>query len=261
MKKTPYTKAELWEQLAAMGAPRRGMTIVHTSLRAVGQVEGGGEAFLDLLIDYFTGDGGLLLVPTHTWHRLGQPVTLELGLAETCLGVLPRLAAADGRGLRTENPTHSLVIFGDRRRAEELSRCEARVMTPTAPEGCYAALCREGGHVLLVGVSQDKNTYLHAVEELLCIPNRMGSRPIPAGVRRENGECLVRGIRMLETDYTDDVSTLFPRYEPAFRRAGCVTDGYLGNARAQLCCARGMLDAVAGILSSGVRDPLAPARG
>ena len=44
-----YTKKEILEQLKAMGAPRDTVVLMHTSLRAVGAVEGGAEVLLDVL--------------------------------------------------------------------------------------------------------------------------------------------------------------------------------------------------------------------
>ena len=39
-----------------------------------------------------------------------------------------------------------------------------------------------------------------------------------------------------------DVSMRYPKYEPAFRFYGHIVDGFVGNAPAQLCDARGMKD-------------------
>ena len=39
----------------------------------------------------------------------------------------------------------------------------------------------------------------------------------------------------MQADGTDDVSQFFPKYEPAFRYHGAITDGFIGNAKTQLC--------------------------
>lgn len=87
-----YTKKEILEQLKAMGAPRDTVVLMHTSLRAVGAVEGGAEALLDALIEYFTAEGGLFCVPTHTWHNLGKEITLDMASDDTCLGAFSGVA-------------------------------------------------------------------------------------------------------------------------------------------------------------------------
>ena len=64
--------------------------MVHTSLKAIGEIDGGAQTLLSGLIDTFAKEGGLLCIPTHTWDSL----KLDLNKTESCLGVLPRCALA-----------------------------------------------------------------------------------------------------------------------------------------------------------------------
>lgn len=257
-----FTKEEIIKALEAMGAPRDGVVIMHTSLRSIGEVEGGALGLLDVMIDYFTSEGGLLCVPTHTWANLGTDnITLDLMEPWSNLGAFSLIAARDGRGVRSENPTHSMVVFGDRERACRFISDDLDLLTPTSPDSCYGKIIKEGGKVLLVGVSQNKNTLLHCVAEMLNLPNRMGNTKIPVTVRRATGEIINREILLYYTDYTDDISWRFPKYETAFRYHGCITDGFIGNAPAQLCDAVGMKDVVELIFkNNGGKDPLADER-
>lgn len=252
-----YTKDMVLKQLAAMNAPRNGIVLVHSSLRAVGDVAGGAQGFLDALVEYFTAEGGLLCVPAHTWDNLGKEITLDMKSDENCLGVLSTIAIRDKRGVRTENPTHSMVVFGPEERVTEFVKDEILVETPTAPNSCYGKLCTEGGCVLLVGVSHNRNTYLHTVEEMLNISNRMDEKFIPVAVKRACGEVANCRIRLFLTDYTEDISWRFPKYETAFRYHRCITDGFLGNAPTQLCDAVKMKETIELIYKKcGVNDPL-----
>lgn len=255
-----YSKKEIIKQLKKMGAPRDSVVLMHTSLRSIGDVEGGAKGLLDILIDYFCAKGGLFCVPTHTWDNLGKSdvYTLDMTRKESNLGVFSVAAIKDGRGIRTENPTHSMVVFGDREKALAFVRGEEKILTPTAPESCYGKLFRMGGYVLLVGVSHNKNTYLHCVDEMLGRPNRMGSEELNLTVRKPTGEVVERPFYLYETDYTEDISWRFHQYETAFRYHGAITDGFLGNAPAQLCSAVKMKQTVERIVmqSEGV-DPLA----
>ncbi len=230
-----YTKEDLLRQLAALGIPRSGMVLVHSSLRLIGKVEGGAQTVLDALIEYFTADGGLLCIPTHTWAFLNREITLDMTTPATCLGAIPDLAVADPRGVRSENPTHSMVVFGDRARALALIDDDARLPSGTAPSSCYGKLYQNGGHVLLVGVSHSRNTYLHCVEEMLDMPNRLSQDTREVTVKRANGELVTRRVRTHYADFTTDISMRFPQYETAFRYHGAITDGFLGNAPVQAC--------------------------
>ncbi len=252
------TKNKLFDQLCAMQAPRDRVVLMHSALRTVGEVQGGAQGLLDALIEYFTAEGGLFCVPTHTWHHLGtDAITLDLLHPESNLGALPSLACARADGVRSENPCHSMVVFGDRTRAERFVQGDAFVKTPTAPDSCYGKLYEEDGYVLLVGVTQAKNTFLHTVDEILNVPDRMDDTPISTTVRRLNGEIVTRELTLFKCSTTEDISERFPKYELAFRYHGAITDGRVGRAPAQLCSARKMKKVVELILSrAGDTDPL-----
>lgn len=234
-----YTKNDIIEQLNKMNAPRDSIVLVHSSLRLVGEVDGGAQTLLDALIEYFTEKGGLLCIAAHTWANIGKPcITLDMQNPVSNLGAFPNFAMQDGRGVLTKNPTHAMVVFGDKQKIEQFVKDEPNLKTPTAPNSCYGKLAN-GGYTLLIGVAQDKNTYLHSVEEMLGISNRMASAPTAVTVRDENGTVTEHMLTFFESDFTDDVSLFFPKYETAFRYHRCITDGFIGNAPTQLCdCAK-----------------------
>ena len=251
-----YNKEEITRQLEQLHTPKGAIVLMHSSLRSIGAVEGGAEGLLDILIDYFTRDGGLFCVPTHTWHNLGKDITLDMDSDESCLSAFAGVAIRNGRGIRSENPCHSMVVFGDREKAEAFVEGELFVSTPTAPESCYGKLIEQGGFVLLVGVGQTKNTCLHTVDEMLNIPNRMGDALVPMAVKK-SGQTIKRELRLFQTDYTEDISLRFWKYETAFRYHRCITDGFLGNAPVQLCDAKKMKETIALIYQNcGGADPL-----
>ena len=233
-----YKKEDFLRQLSEMGVERRKIVLVHSSLRLVGDIEGGGKTLLDALIEHCTAEGGLLCIPTHTWGFLRREITLDMTAAEACLGALSSIALADGRGIRSENPTHSMVVFGNRTRALKFIENELFVSSGTAPESCYGKIFREGGQILLVGVSHSRNTYLHCAEEMIDMPNRLSAEPREVNIKRSSGEIVTRKIHTHRTDYTSDVSLRFTKYEMPFRYHGAICDGFLGDAPTQVCDAR-----------------------
>ena len=252
-----YTKLDIKDQLLAMSAPKSSVVLMHSSLRAIGAIEGGAEALLDVLIEYFTEDGGLFCIPTHTWHNIGKEITLDMSSSDNCLGALSTVALKDGRGIRSESPIHSMVVFGDRARAEEFIKDEPFIKTTTAPESCYGKLYSMGGYVLLAGVAQNRNTYLHSVGEILGLSNRMATEPRHFTVRRASGEIIERDVLTYHTDFIKDVSQRFVKYDTAFRYHRCITDGFIGDAPVQLCDARKMKDTVELIFKNNDgKDPL-----
>lgn len=64
-----YGKGDLLRQLEQSGISPEATVMVHTSVKAVGPLENGGDTLLDVLMEYF--HSGFLLLPTHTWDKMG----------------------------------------------------------------------------------------------------------------------------------------------------------------------------------------------
>ncbi len=235
MQKTLLTKNQLIAQLEKFQHIKGKIVTVHTSLKAVGEIEGGGETLLSALIDFFTQDGGILCIPTHTWDR----DVYDLRTSYSCIGVLPQLAAAHPDAARTLHPTHSMAVFGDSEKVERFINFEATTDTPANPKGCYGKLFDEDGYVLLIGVGQEKNTYLHFVEESLNIPHRLTDYKVEKTIIHKDGTEEKRFLYWFD-EKIPDVSIYFPKFEEPFRHYGCIEDGYIGNAKVQVCNARKM---------------------
>jgi len=233
------TKNQIMLQLKSFSKAKGKIVTVHTSLKAVGEIEGDGETLLNALIEYFTENGGLLCVPTHTWNS----DVYDRRKAESCIGVLPRLAAAHPDGLRTLHPTHSMAVFGDREKALEFVKDDAVADTPANPIGCYGKIFENDGYVLLIGVGQDKNTYLHCVEEMLDTPNRLTDYKVERTIIHKDGSEEKRYLYWFD-DKLSDVSQKFPKFEAPFRHFNCIEDGVIGNAPVQLCNARKMKEVI-----------------
>ena len=246
-----FTKQQIMDSLQtfsfAVGRP----VLVHSSLRAVGEVEGRGEGLLDCLISFFTQRGGLLCIPTHTWDF----DEMNMVTGRVCIGTLPYLAATDTRALRTLHPTHSMAIYGERDRAEAFAAEEVFAETPAPPNGCYGKLCAQDGNILLLGVGHNRNTYLHSVEEMLQVPNRLSREKRNIRMIYADGREELRQIYSHCAEGIGDVSARYPKYEAAFRYHECITDGMIGNGIAQMCRARAMYEVLVRIYQrSGGRE-------
>ena len=233
-----YTKEEIKKQLAAMNAPQNGVVTIHSSLRKVGTVEGRGEGLLDAFIEYFTKDGGLFVVPTHTWDNLSNPdkPTLNMNIPHTCIGKLTEIAAAHPDAHRSLHPTHSVAVFGDSTKAEMFIKGDETADLMISPDGCYGNIYKQGGFVLLVGVGHESNTYIRCIEAMLNVPERVEKEHnCKASVLTTDGQLIERRLRGLVEDKIGDVSVRYSKFEVAFRYHGCIVDGFIGDAKAQLC--------------------------
>ena len=227
---------DILKQLEAFQIKPGKPVLVHTSLKAIGEIDGGADTLLSALISYFAKDGGLLCIPTHTWTQ----TVMDRRNAETCVGVLSNVAAAHPDGVRSMHPTHSIIVFGDKETVLKFVQKEAHVNTPTSPEGCYGNFYRENGYILLIGVGHDKNTFLHCVEEKLQVPNRLTNDMVERTIIHEDGKLEKKFLYWFDESEIPDVSANFGKFEPAFRYHKCIIDGFIGNAKAQLCSASKM---------------------
>ena len=234
------SKDELLRELECFKEAVGKSVIVHTSLKSIGEIDGGADTLLDALIDFFCKNGGLLCIPTHTWVSL----KLDLKNPESCLGALPTVAAKRVGGVRSMHPTHSIMVFGEKSKAEKFVENEAFSDTPTNPAGCYGNFLRENGYVLLIGVNQTKNTFLHCVEEMLCVPARLTEDKHCFDIIYPDGRVEARELYWFDESEIPDVSVNFGKFEPAFRHFGAIVDGKLGNAKVQLCSAVKMKNAM-----------------
>ena len=262
-----HTKQSLMEDLYRMHAPQDLPVIVHTSLKKIGACEDGAEGVISVLIDYFTKNGGLLIIPTHTWRNLSHPSAYTLDMTpegkeevRACIGVLPSVAAYHPLAHRSRHPTHSVAVFdgtpaGTPGRAEDyIQRDEREDGTSTHPDGCFGSLYALGGKVLLLGVGQQNDTFLHAAEEIVDIPHRLTDEARTLTVRLPGGTVIEKRQRCHHGGNSDR----FPKFEPAFRHYGAIIDGTFGDAKTQLCDARCMTDTLRIIADrSGRRELLA----
>ena len=217
------TREEIHRFLAENGIGRDATVLVHTSMRALGGVEGGCDGLIDAFTSYLTE--GLFLVPTHTWANVGaeNPV-YRVKETAPCIGALPTVAAFRSDGVRSLHPTHSVAAFG--KRAAEFVRSEERAQSPCPPNGAWARLCDEDAVVLLLGVGLDRCTYIHAVDEMLDLPGRLAP-PIPLTV--VDGEGREYALSFQKHGRTG--SGFFENYRKPLEYFGALKNASLGNAR------------------------------
>ena len=102
-----FTKEDLKLQLREMGIQPADTVLIHTSLKAVGEVEGGADVFIDAFCEYLSE--GLLVVPTHTWASVyDEKPEYDVRTTVPCIGVVPKIAAFRKDGIRSLHPTHCL---------------------------------------------------------------------------------------------------------------------------------------------------------
>lgn len=228
----PYTKQDLKQQLREAGLKQTDTILIHSSMKAIGEVEGGADTVLDAWMEYF--EKGLLLLPTHTWAQMSPEHSVyDPQREESCVGLLTNLFRKRPGVVRSLHPTHSMAAFG--REAAEYVAGEENCNTPCTPGGCYDRLRQVKGKVLLAGVGHERNTFIHSVEEVLNVPNRLKDKPILLWVLMPDGSRKPVYMRRHYNAMQPHISDDFVKLEQAFYDTGAAVKVKFGDAECILC--------------------------
>ena len=247
-----YTQQQLQQELRQMGILPTDTVLVHTSLRAIGPVEGGADGLIDAFCGYLTE--GLFLVPTHTWDNVNRenPV-YDVRSAVPCIGTLPRVAALRQDGVRSLHPTHS--IWGWGREAEAFLAGEENACSPSPAGFAWARLADRNAKILLIGVGNNRNTFIHAVDEIADIPDRLDPNPFDVTIIDKDGKRYVHPFRGHFCTKSYDVSAQFVNFDRAFTELGVWKEGRLGDAAVKIVDSVKCRDAVLRMYSRVKEDP------
>lgn len=163
-----------------LGMTKLGLTdrkvIAHASIKAFGQIEGGAETLLRILLASVRG----VIMPTFTYktmvtpqvgppnnaikyggeqdlNKMAEPFHADMPVDPT-MGILPELLRKHPSAVRSWHPIQSFAGVN----AEEIVNTQT-IYNPLAPIG---ALAEHDGWVLLLGVDHSVNTSIHYAERL-----------------------------------------------------------------------------------------------
>lgn len=274
-----YNKQQLKDQLESMGLKGDETILIHSSMKSIGEVDGGADTVLDAWMEYFKD--GLLLLPTHTWKTVNadNPV-YNPQTTPSCVGLLTNMFMKRDGVIRSLHPTHSMAGYG--KNAAEYLAGEEYNNTPCTPGGCYDRLKDAGGKVLLVGVGHERNTYIHSVEEVLNVPNRLSDMPMElviellkedednknkklpyynradgwkkcidsnGGYDNNNKLCRKVYVRKHYNAQQPHISEDFVKLNQIFLDSGVVKKVKFGDADSLLCDAKGMFNVVRQVIA------------
>ena len=144
---------------------------------------------------------------------------------------------------RSKHPAYSVAAIGAR--AEEMTR-QHPIQQPVGEGSPLHRLVQRDGHVLLLGVGQDKNTLVHTAEAL----SGVGYTAVPfkeswgrsVRVKTPEGE-----VRIPQREFSG-CSYGFPVLEPVLKDKGFLTTGLVGQAPCQFMRARELVETVFEVL-------------
>ncbi|WP_433707666.1 AAC(3) family N-acetyltransferase [Paenibacillus illinoisensis] len=223
------TQQSLLNQLHELGIDGRGTLLVHSSMKSMGEVEGGADTVLDALTDYMKD--GLLVLPTHTWSTINASNPMfHVESSPCCVGILPELFRKRPGVVRSWHPTHSVAAIGQD--AVAFTKDDHLYDTPCARGSAWGKLLDRKATILLVGVDLKRNTFIHGVEEWVDIPGRLtdGHEQLYT-VLPDGTEISVPSRRHCGLSWSEH----FWKVDEVLQRKGAMRLGKLGDAVVRVC--------------------------
>lgn len=240
-----YKKDDLKQQLAQMGLTPQDNVLVHSSMKSLGEVEGGADTVVDAFMEFFSE--GLFMTPTHTWWQMSSEHDLfDPETEPACVGIIPNIFRTRPGVVRSLHPTHSMAVYG--KGAKEYVAGEENLSTPCGAGGCWNRLKDIRAKILLVGVTHARNTYIHAIEEVFDVPERLTKEPVPFRVKMPDGSIRVVPMHRHYNPKTAHISEEFDKMKQGYEETGAAKRVRLGDAECILCDAQKLFEVTERIL-------------
>ena len=241
-----FTQKELINDIRALGIKDDDLLTVHTSLKAIGEIDGQGKSGAETVIEALRScvSDGILMIPAHTYQNIREVPIFDIRRTMPCIGTMPCVAVemankafdeGDRTCVRSMQVSHSVVAFG--KNAYDFVECDRHVNTRTPMAGCYGKLYYDGGKILLLGVDLSRNTYIHAIDEHIDA-TVYGATAVT--VTDYDGQSWVQEELLTK----GPAAATFVRYKDALDAAGAVRYGKIGNAESMVIDARKCFDVV-----------------
>jgi len=243
IERTPFVRTidSLREDLARLGLPREGVLLVHSSLSALGWVNGGAGAVIRALLAAL-GPHATLVMPSHSgdcsdpavWQHPPVPQEWWQTIRDTMPAFDPLTTPTRGLGRiaelfrtwpaarRSVHPAFSFSALGPLAESITADHPLDFGLGENSPLG---RLYERAARVLLLGTGYDRNTCFHLAGYR--IPNpKIIEEGAPAS---EDGRHMWKTRREVVLN-----SDVFAGLGEAFERAGVVRTGLVGSATARL---------------------------
>jgi aminoglycoside 3-N-acetyltransferase len=106
------------------------------------------------------------------------------------------------------------------------------------PGGCWSRLLEVNAKILMVGCTHTRNTFIHAVEELLDVPERLTEEPVDFQVKMPDGSLKKVAMYRHYNRLQPHISEEYDKLAQAFYDLGAAKRVRFGDADCILCEAR-----------------------
>ena len=125
---------------------------------------------------------------------------------------------------------------------------------PAPPHGCWGRLAEVGAKILLIGVSNSKNTFIHSVDERFDYPDRMGPDPFVVTETDHQGNTRSYDMWCQYCSRTNDISLYYGNFEKPLVEMGVQYFGTFGDAQVRIQDAMACRELIMKIYSRATED-------
>jgi len=222
-----YKKDDLTDDFRNLGIKKTDNVFIHSSMKSIGEVEGGADTVLDVFCEYLAENGNIAL-PSHSWASINDEHNIfDPAKEPSCVGILTEIFRKRGGVLRSLHPTHSISIAGKDK--EYFVKNEHLIDTPCGRAGCWGKLLDMDFKIIFLGCSTQRNTYLHGVEEWLNVPGRLTEEYHKYKIVMPDGTLFDRDLKR-HYNKNGDISGHYDRIQPYMEEKGLAVKGRFGSA-------------------------------
>lgn len=216
----PVTKEQIVFSLGLGGIEKGDVVLMHSALSSIGYVEGGAETVIDAVLEA-VGEEGTFAVSTMAFNHPYDPEN-----DKSTVGIISEKHRLRKNSIRSLRPVHCINAIGAK--AEELTRDHDKCETNCGVGSPYLKLRDMGGKIMLLGVDMNRNTTLHAIEDIMDSVY-LESRVVPAPKYVKDYEGKTMEMNKFCPGHRDFLS-----FTPVLRREGALTEVRVGNALAKI---------------------------
>ena len=236
MSEVTVTQYDIEHGLRDLGLREGDCVLMHSSLSSFGYVEGGADAVIDALLGVI-GDTGTAMVPnipvtwrsgeTHEDYLAREPV-FDVRTTPSGVGKITEVFRRRPDARRSLSACHSVAAIGARR--DWILAGHEDCSGSTGPGTPYWKNCQIGGKVLLIGVTQSRNTTIHTIEETAAPEVFLTREAFRSKVIDRAGETHTLNTRA----HTPGIPRHFERIEPLLAGEGALTTETIGRSTLRL---------------------------
>lgn len=219
-------KKEIIDGFRKLGISSGDLVTMHSSLKSLGNVDGGANTVIQALLDII-GKDGTILMPAFSFPLKNEDAPVfDVKETPSCVGAISEVFRKEYASHRSIHLSHSYSALGPL--ADELTSHPLDI-TPCGKSSPISRFLKRNGKILLIGVGYNSCTAFHTVEQTMEVPY-MDYRINEKAKYRLDGKLFPLPSRILVRGFKYDFNIM----EPDFLEQGVVIEGKIGNAAVKL---------------------------